>query len=322
MALRALVSGAAGLLGSAVTAALLQRGWEVVALVRDRDPRSRLYTEGLIDRCVEVRSELADAERLLSRYEPEVVLHLGAQTQVPVAAASPVSTFEANVRGTWILLDACRLARRRPAAIVVASSDKAYGQSPPPYREDSPLLPTAPYDVSKACTDLIARSWAHSYGLPIAITRCGNLYGPGDLNRERLVPGVLHAILRGEAPRLRSSGAMTREWLYIDDAAAANLRLVDALLAGELLIGSALNVGGGEVESVRGVVERLRAIVPGAPAAQYASADPRGEIPHQSLRSEAMHALGWRPEVGLDEGLARTSAWAAAILGFEVLPDA
>lgn len=318
MAGRALISGAAGLLGSACAAALLDRGYEIVALVRDRDPRSRLYSERLVDRCVEVRAELADAERLLARYEPELVLHLGAQTQVPVAMASPVGTFEANVRGTWLLLEACRLARRRPAAIVVASSDKAYGEAPLPYREDGPLQPRAPYDVSKACTDLIARSYASTYELPIAVTRCGNLYGPGDLNRERLVPGALFSLLRGEAPRLRSTGGMSREWLYVDDAAAANLRILDGLAAGEPLRARAFNVGGGEVDTVRGVVERLCALVPGAPAPIFAMTDPSGEIPHQALDSGALQALGWRARVPLSEGLARTAAWAAAILGSEV----
>ncbi|MCB9796624.1 MAG: NAD-dependent epimerase/dehydratase family protein [Alphaproteobacteria bacterium] len=300
-----LLTGAAGFLGAAVAEALLARGDRVIALVRDRDPRSRLIREGLLARCVELRAELADAERLMAEYRPDVVLHLAAQTQVPISNASPLSTFESNVRGTWRLLEACRLAATPPRAVVVASSDKAYGAAPLPYREDTPLQPEAPYDVSKACTDLIARSYALHFGLPVVVTRCGNLYGPGDLNAQRLVPGVCLALARGEPPTLRSTGAMTREWLYVSDGAAATLRLADALLDGEGVSGEAFNVGGGEVESVRGVVERLRALCPGAPEAQYAEADPAGEIPHQSLDASKLMALGWAPAVGLDEGLRR-----------------
>ncbi|MCB9759826.1 MAG: NAD-dependent epimerase/dehydratase family protein [Alphaproteobacteria bacterium] len=309
MASRVLLTGAAGFLGGACAAALLDRGDEVIALVRDRDPRARLFRDGLVARCVEVRAELADAERLLAEYEPDAVLHLAAQTQVPVSNRSPLSTFESNVRGTWRLLEACRVAARPPRAVVVASSDKAYGEAPRPYAEDGPLVPTAPYDVSKACTDLIARSYATHFGLPVVVTRCGNLYGPGDLNERRLVPGVCRALAHGQAPELRSAGGMTREWLYIADAAAANLLLLDRLAEGAPVAGLGVNVGGGEVESVRGVVERLRAMVPGAPEARYADADPPGEIAHQSLRSERIRALGWRPQVGLDAGLAASLAW-------------
>ncbi|MCB9795860.1 MAG: NAD-dependent epimerase/dehydratase family protein [Alphaproteobacteria bacterium] len=301
-----LLTGAAGFLGAAVAAALLERGDEVVAVVRDRDPRSRLYREGLIERCVEVRAELADAQRLLAEYSPDVVLHLAAQTQVPISNADPLSTFESNVRGTWRLLEACRSSARPPKAVVVASSDKAYGDAPLPYQEAQPLQPTAPYDVSKACTDLIARSYALHFGLPVVVTRCGNLYGPGDLNLRRLVPGVCLSLARGEAPTLRGTGKMTREWLYVGDGAAATLMLADQLADGRLPTGEAFNVGGGEVESVRGVVERLRALSPGAPTAVYAEVDPEGEIPHQALHVGKLSGVGWRAQVGLEEGLRRS----------------
>lgn len=301
-----LVTGAAGLLGAAVVRLLVERGHQVVALVRDRDPRSPFYADRLVDRCVEVRAELTDADRLLAEHAPATVLHLAAQSQVPVANRDPLSTWESNVRGTWLLLEACRRAARPPHAVVVASSDKAYGLTPPPYTEDAPLAPVDPYDVSKACADLIARSYASRYGLPVVVTRCGNLYGPGDLHLDRLVPGTCALLARGQAPVLRSTGRMTREWLYVDDAARAVL-----LLAGRAadLAGQAVNVGGGEVASVRDVVDRVRSLAALNLTPIVAAADPPGEIPHQRLDSTRLRSLGWVPQVTLDEGLALTWAW-------------
>lgn len=294
-----LVTGAAGLLGSACVAELLARGEEVIALVQDRDPNSRLFT---LSGFIEVRDELATVERVISEYRPRRVLHLGAQTQVPIANRAPLSTFESNVRGTWCLLEALRL-YGDTESIVVASSDKAYGQAPPPYSEDTALLPVAPYDVSKACTDLIARSYAEHFDLPITVTRCGNLYGPGDLNTDRLVPGVVAALRRGKAPVLRSRGAMTREWLYVDDAARASLLLL------RLALGGAVNVGGGEVATALDVTRNLVALSGLDLTPVVAEQDPRGEIPHQSLDCSRLHELGWAPSVALEAGLARV--WAA-----------
>lgn len=302
MARRVLVTGAAGLLGAACIDRLLRRGDEVIALVRDRDPKSRFYRDGLVDRCVEVRSELADAQRLFAEYEPSHVLHLAAQTQVTTANRSALSTFESNVRGTWLLLEHCRDVE----GIVVASSDKAYGAAETPTSEHEALAPTAPYDVSKACTDLIGRSYGTHFGRPVVVTRCGNLYGPGDLNADRLVPGISMQLARGETPVLRSTGTMTRDWTYVDDAAEATLMLLDAAAVHR---GEAFNIAGGTVATVLDIVERLRALADDAADPDIAPQDPRGEIPHQALDTSKIEALGWRARVELDEGLQRSFDW-------------
>lgn len=294
-----LVTGASGLLGGACVKALLDRGEQVIALVQDRDPRSRLFT---LDGFIEVRAELASIERVVVEYQPDAVLHLAAQTQVPTANRSPRSTFESNVAGTWELLEALRL-HGTARSIVVASSDKAYGRAPPPYTEHTPLDPVAPYDVSKACTDLIARCYGGHFGLPVTVTRCGNLFGPGDLNEDRLVPGVVAALRRGEAPVLRSRGRMSREWLYVDDAAEANLLLLNRAPGG------ACNVGGGEVATALEVTEALVALSGLDLRPSVAAEDPRGEIPHQALDCSRLNALGWSARVSLADGLART--WSA-----------
>ena len=292
-----LVTGATGLLGSACVKLLLERGEEVIALVQDRDPSSRLYQ---LSGFIEVRDELATVERVVGEYRPRQVLHLAAQTQVPTANRAPLSTFESNVRGTWRLLEALRV-YGDAEAIVVASSDKAYGLAPPPYTEQTPLQPVAPYDVSKACTDLIARSYAQHFGLPVTVTRCGNLYGPGDANQDRLVPGVIRALARGEAPTLRSRGLMSREWLFVEDAARANLLLLDNGARGE-----AVNVGGGQRATALDVTRRLIELSGVDIEPVVASQDPAGEIPHQALDCRRLAALGWAASTPLSEGLALT----------------
>jgi CDP-glucose 4,6-dehydratase len=308
MARRVLVTGATGLLGAACVAELLKTDARVLALVRDRDPSSRLIREGLLERCVEVRGDLTELPRALAEHRPTHLLHLAAQSQVPVANRSPLSTFESNVRGTWLSLEACRLAPEPLQGIVVASSDKAYGSVPTPTPETTPLQPTAPYDVSKACTDLIARSFGAHFGLPVAVTRCGNLYGPGDLNEERLIPGTCELLRAGRPPQLRSTGGMSREWLFVEDAARANLMLLDR---GAEEPGSAWNVAGGETATVLEVVRRLLAAAGSSLQPEIAASDPPGEIPHQGLDASKLAALGWSAQVGLDEGLARTWAWHA-----------
>ena len=306
MRTKVLVTGADGLLGSACVALLLEEGAEVVALVRDRDPRSPFYRQGLVERCVEVRSELARAGRLLAEYQPQTVLHLAAQTQVPVASADPMSTWESNLRGTWMLLEACRTSAQPPRSIVVASSDKAYGSGPLPTTEDSPLAATTPYDVSKAATDMIARSYGTHFAMPVVVTRCGNLYGPGDLNEARLVPGVCMALARGESPQLRSTGEMTREWLHVEDAARATLLLAERAATHA---GVAFNVGGGERASAREVARMLAEVSGNHSEVQASPQDPRGEIPHQALDSSRLQALGWEARISLAEGLAGSWAW-------------
>ena len=305
---RVLLTGAAGFLGSAVAAALLQRRDTVIALVRDRDPGARLYRDGLINDCIEVRDELASAERILAEYAPDAIIHLAAQTQVTVASAAPLSTFESNIRGTWRLLEAARLAPVPPARIVVASSDKAYGTTPPPYTEADPLRPLAPYDVSKACTDLIAQSYGQHFDMPVAITRCGNIYGPGDLNMLRLVPGVCRDLLAGRPPQLRSSGQMSREWLFIDDAADATLTVLDAAPAHR---GAAFNLGGGQRASVAAVVSALCALAGYTGPVPFTDTDPEDEIPHQSLNTERISSLGWSAQTRLSAGLEASWRWYA-----------
>jgi len=312
MSRTAFVTGAAGLLGGACTARLLADGWRVVALVRDRRPGAAL-PEGV----VEVRGDFEQAGRAIRQYRPSLVLHLGAQSQVGAGFIDPAETFESNVRGTWLVLEACRglSGAARPEAVIVASSDKAYGPSDTDYTESTPLNPSAPYDTSKAAADLIARSYAASFGLPVAVTRCGNLYGPGDRNPDRLIPHVAARLARGLPPLLRGTGAMSREWLYVDDAASAALLLAAGMAANAPggsaggIAGRAFNVGGGERASVRQIVERLTAIAGGAAEASYSAAEPHGEIQSQSLNSSALYGLGWKPRVGLDEGLRETFDW-------------
>ncbi|HMJ02098.1 MAG TPA: NAD-dependent epimerase/dehydratase family protein [Conexibacter sp.] len=230
------VTGAYGLLGSWLTRALVARGDRVTVLRRDRAPRSALLLDGVEQAVDVVHGDLNDpglVARALGEYEVDTVFHLAAQTIVGTANRSPVETFESNVRGTWTLLEACRL--HGIERVLVAASDKAYGASATlPYREDHPLEPRHPYDVSKAATDLIARSYWHTFGLPIAVTRFANLYGGGDLNRSRLVPEAVAAALAGRAPVIRSDGTPERDFLYVEDAVDAYLRLCDALDEGLL----------------------------------------------------------------------------------------
>lgn len=309
-----LVTGAYGLLGSWLVRALVERGDRVVALRRDRTPRSALLLEGVEDRIDVVHGDLNEPgllARALGEYEVDTVFHLAAQTIVPTANRSPLGTFETNVRGTWTLLEACRLQGAR--RVVVASSDKAYGASAQlPYREDQPLDPRYPYDVSKAATDLIARSYWHTYGLPVAVTRFANLYGGGDLNRSRLVPEAVGAALAGRAPVIRSDGTPERDFLYVEDAVEAYLAIADALDGeGSRARGEAFNAGGGVPHAVRDVVARICAIAGTDVEPDVRGAGtPAGEIDRQYVDASKLAALtGWQPRVPLDEGLRRTVAW-------------
>ena len=225
------VTGAAGLLGSWLTEALIERGANVTCLLRDWVPDSRLVSSGLSNRSNIVRGELEDGAlltRVLNEYEIDTVFHLGAQTIVGTASRSALSTFESNIRGTWNLLEACKTCSRLVKRIVIASSDKAYGAHDQlPYTEDMPLQGRFPYDVSKSCADLIAFSYFHTYRLPVAVTRCGNLFGGGDLNYNRLIPGTIRSVLRGEAPIIRSDGSFVRDYFYVRDAVEAYLLLAE-----------------------------------------------------------------------------------------------
>src|SRR5687767_4055562 len=238
------VTGASGLLGSWLVRRLLKAEADVVCLLRDWVPQSEFVQGGLLERVKIVRGDVRDqetVERALGEYEIDTVIHLAAQTIVGIANRNPISTFESNVGGTWTLLEACR---RSPAVkqIVVASSDKAYGQHEQlPYNEDAPLVGRHPYDVSKSCADLIAQAYATTYNLPVAVTRCGNFYGGGDLNWNRLVPGTIRSVLRGQRPVIRSDGTYVRDYFYAEDGAAANMVLAEHLATNPDSRGEAFN---------------------------------------------------------------------------------
>jgi CDP-glucose 4,6-dehydratase len=308
---RAFVTGAYGLVGCWLIRALLQAGAEVVALRRDRAPVSALALEGLEEQVSVVHGDCRDQqllERTLAGYGVDTVFHLAAETIVGVSRRAPVSTFESNVRGTWVVLEACR--RQGVERTVVAASDKAYGAPGAPYSEDQPLRPVYPYDVSKAAADLIARAYWHTYGLPVAVTRFANVYGGGDLHASRLIPEVVGAVLAGRAPVIRSDGTPERDYLYAEDAAAAYLAICRALDDGGAR-GEAFNAGTGRPHSVLEVVELVaRAAGVDVEPDIRGEGTPEGEIARQYVDSTKLTELtGWRPRVALDEGLRRTVEW-------------
>jgi CDP-glucose 4,6-dehydratase len=315
-----LVTGAQGFIGSWLAERLLDEGARVVVPRRDCEPDARFRGDGVEERCVVVAADVQDyaaMTRVLNEHGVDSVFHLAAQTIVGTANRSPLSTFEANVRGTYVLLEACRAAGDPVARVVVASSDKAYGSHDElPYREDFALRPTFPYDVSKACTDMIARSYAATYDLPVAVTRLANVYGGGDLNWSRIVPDTCRALARGDAPAIRSDGTPERDYLYVEDAVDAYLA-VGRSLDDRRQRGRAWNAGWGSPLAVREIVDRLIA-VSGSEATADVQGDgtPHGEIDRQYLDSSAIRAeLGWEPRIGLDEGLRRTYAWYSERLG-------
>ena len=313
----ALVTGAQGFIGSWLAQRLLDEGARVVAPRRDFDPEARFRTEGVEERCTVVLADLQDYEslvRVLNEHDVDSVFHLAAQTIVATANRSPLSTFEANVRGTYNVLEACRavgVVGDPIERVVVASSDKAYGSHEAlPYREGFALQPRYPYDVSKACTDMIARSYASTYELPVAVTRLANVYGGGDLNWSRIVPDSCRALVKGERPVIRSDGTPERDYIHIEDAVDAYLAVADSLDRPELR-GRAWNAGAGAPLSVLEVVTRLtRASGGQAEPDIQGEGTPEGEIDRQFLDSTAIREeLGWAPRVGLDEGLAQTYQW-------------
>jgi CDP-glucose 4,6-dehydratase len=323
---RVLVTGGTGLLGGWLVRRLVDLGADVVCLVRDWVPQSELVRARLIDRVAVVRGDVRDQaliERAVGEYEVETVLHLAAQTIVGIANRDPISTFETNIQGTWALLEACR---RTGVAkqIVLASSDKAYGdQDQLPYDEDMPLRGRHPYDVSKSCADLIGRAYWETYRLPVAITRCGNLYGGGDLNFNRIVPGTIRSALRGEPPIIRSDGTLTRDYIYVEDAALAYLRCAEAIDRDPAVGGLAFNFSYERPLTVLDITElTLRAA--GRPDLRPVVLNQAShEIPHQYLKSElARRVLGWHPAFDLKAGLERTVGWYRDYFGTPAGPDA
>jgi len=310
---RALVTGGHGFVASHLARALLERGDAVTVLDLAPPPLSGLTLQGVAPEIELVEADLGDAARVgatVDSGEFDVVFHLAAQTLVGPAMADPVATFEANVRGTWILLEACR--RADVPAIVVASSDKAYGPSEQlPYREDMQLRPASPYEASKAAADAIALSYRPAYGLPVTVTRFANIYGGGDLNFSRLIPEAIAAVLDGRRPRIRSDGSPERDFLYVDDAVAAYLAIEHAVGAGGPAAGEAFNAGGERPHSVGEILETIAAVSGADLEPEYHGiGSPAGEIDRQYVDSAKLRGLtGWRPAVELGDGLGRALEW-------------
>jgi CDP-glucose 4,6-dehydratase len=298
--------------GGWVIRQLLAADADLVCIVRDWVPRSELVASGLLERIRVVRGDIRDQEtieRALGEYEVATVLHLAAQTTVGVANRNPVSTLDTNIRGTWALLEACR---RSPAVqqIVIASSDKAYGdQEVLPYTEDTPVRGRNPYDVSKSCADLIGQMYANTYGLPVCITRCGNFFGGGDLNWNRLVPGTIRSILRGKPPVIRSDGQYVRDYFYVEDGAAAYMLLAERLSVCPELSGQAFNFSNEIQVTVLDLVRRILRQM-GSDLEPDVRNEASNEIVHQYLSAEkARTMLGWRPLFTLDHALGETIDW-------------
>ena len=310
---RVFVTGATGLLGSWLTAKLADLGADVVVLILDWVPESELFKGNSVSGTTVIRGDLTDQqllERILNEYEVETVFHAAAQTIVGTANRSPISTFESNIRGTWCLLEAVRRSELIKQ-VVVASSDKAYGSHDDlPYREDAALQGKHPYDVSKSCADLISQSYAHTFGLPVCITRCGNLFGGGDLNWNRLIPGTIRSAIRGESPIIRSDGTFIRDYFYVEDAALAYMMLVEKMAENPSICGEAFNFSNEIQMNVLDVTLQILNLV-GRDDLEPTILDQAGnEIQHQYLSSEkARTVLGWQPEFTLDDGLKRTIGW-------------
>lgn len=307
-----LVTGATGLVGSWLIKRLAEAGADVVCLVRDWVPQSELVRTRMIEKVKTVRGDVRDrdlVERTLAEYEVDTVFHLAAQTIVGIANGNPVSTFESNVQGTWNVLEACR---RSPAVktVVAASSDKAYGRHDVlPYTEEAPLLGEHPYDVSKSCADLIAHTYAVTYGLPVAITRCGNFYGGGDLNWNRIVPGTIRSALRGERPIIRSDGQFVRDYFYVEDGAAAYMLLAERLAEDAGLRGQAFNFSNERQVTVLDLVTQILKEM-GSPLVPEIRNEASNEIRLQYLSAEkARGVLGWSPLFPLEDGLRKTISW-------------
>lgn len=312
------VTGATGLLGGWLTKRLLKEGANVTALVRNWVPTCEVSPQNLLARVNVVRGDIRDAallERILGEYEVEIVFHLAAQAIVGVANRNPISTFESNIQGTWNVLEACR---RTPnvKAVLVASSDKAYGdQATLPYTEEMPLKGSHPYEVSKACADLITQAYITSYNLPAAITRCGNFYGGGDLNWNRVVPGTIRSVVRGEAPIIRSDGQFVRDYFYVEDGAAAYMLLAQRMIENPAVGGSAYNFSNEVQISVIDLVRKILAKM-GSELQPVIQNQAVNEIRHQFLNAErARKILQWKPQFTLDEGLDRTISWYRDALG-------
>lgn len=307
------ITGATGLLGSWLTKRLVSIGADVVVLVRDWVPQSELVTSSALEKIKTVRGDVRNQElieRILGEYEIDTVFHLAAQTIVGVANRNPVSTFDVNIGGTVSVLESCR---RSPLVkqIVVASSDKAYGdQKTLPYDETTPLQGRHPYDASKSCADLVSQSYWTTFETPVCVTRCGNFYGGGDLNWNRLVPGTMRSVIRGERPIIRSDGTYIRDYFYIEDAAAAYMSLAEAMSSDRTLLGEAFNFSNELQIEVIDLVRKILEISDHRDLEPDIRNEAKSEIKNQYLSAKkARERLGWTPAFTLDEGLARTLTW-------------
>ncbi|MFN8388034.1 MAG: GDP-mannose 4,6-dehydratase [Anaerolineales bacterium] len=306
------VTGGTGLVGVWLIRRLVEAGADVVCLVRDWVPQSELVQSRLIEKVKVARGDVRDQaliERVLGEFEVDTVIHLAAQTTVPVANRNPVSTFETNIAGTWSLLEACRRSAL-VKQVVVASSDKAYGdQETLPYDENMPLQGLHPYDASKSAGDLIAQTYAHSYNLPVVISRCGNFYGGGDLNWNRIVPGTIRSVLRGQRPVIRSDGKFVRDYFYVEDGAAAYMLLAEKLAGDRALIGHAFNFSNEIQVTVLDLVQKILNLMQTSLEPDVRN-EAVNEIRHQYLSAEkARRLLNWSPMFTLDEGLTRALEW-------------
>ncbi|HEY3272819.1 MAG TPA: GDP-mannose 4,6-dehydratase [Methanocella sp.] len=317
-----LITGATGLVGSWLTKYMVDEGANTIALVRDVVPKSILWSSSgefdyLRNQLTVVHGMLEDyalLERTINEYEIDVVFHLGAQTIVGTANRNPLSTFESNIRGTYNLLEACR---RSPLikAVVIASSDKAYGdQKILPYTEETPLQGTHPYDVSKSCTDLISYSYFKSFGLPVCITRCGNFYGPGDLNFNRIVPGTIRSLLNGESPVIRSDGSYIRDYLYVKDGALAYKMLAERMIKDASVHGEAFNFSTESQVTVLELVDKIIKVM-GSNLRPVVLNQAKNEILHQYLSArKAREQLGWTPKYSAESSIKETVDWYKTII--------
>ena len=312
---RVFVTGASGFVGSWLVKALLERQADVTVLIRDMDDHSELVRSGAIHRVSIVNGCLEDfacLERAINEHETSVVFHLAAQALVGAALRSPLATFESNIRGTYNLLEACRVQSALVKRVIVASSDKAYGEAQTlPYVETHPLCGRHPYDVSKSCTDLLAATYYATYCLPVAIARCGNVYGGGDLNWSRIVPGTIRSLLRRERPVLRSDGSFVRDYIYVEDAVHAYLALAEGVSEANAQ-GEAFNFSNESPVTVRQLVESIAELMEATDLPPVVLGTAAQEIPSQSLSAEkARRILGWRAEHALHNGLQKTIDWYA-----------